>query len=190
MLSRQSNLREMELRLHAHSSHFVFCTSTREPKLSDSYTLYKSIGFPDDKKPHSHARKELKIASALPETVASIAVAATVVGTAATLLARRTKASNDFEVPANGCEECGGSGVCSECNGEGFILKKLSEESAAKARMTAKNDATRYTAGLPKKWSYCKKCNASRLCSSCSSSGQRERSIAVRTKFLSSTLDE
>ncbi|VFQ96575.1 unnamed protein product [Cuscuta campestris] len=180
----------MELRLNAHSSHFVFCTSTRESKFSDSYSFNKSIGFHYDKKSHSHAWKELKIASALPETVATFAVAATVVGTAATLLARRTKASNDVEVPTNRCEACGGSGVCSECKGEGFIMKKLSEESAEKARMTAKNDATRYTAGLPKKWSYCKKCNASRLCSSCSGSGQHERSIAVRAKFLSNTLDE
>lgn len=45
------------------------------------------------------------------------------------------------------CEDCGGSGICSECNGEGFVLKKLSEESAEKARLTAKNMATRYTAG-------------------------------------------
>ncbi|VFQ63822.1 unnamed protein product [Cuscuta campestris] len=178
----------MELRLNAHSSHFVFCTPTRESKFSYSYSFNKSIGFPYDKK--SHPWKELKIASALPETVATIAVAATVVGTAAALLARKTKASNDVEVPTNRCEECGGSGVCSECKGEGFIMKKLSEESAEKARMTAKNDATRYTAGLPKKWSYCKKCNASRLCSSCSGSGQQERFIAVRTKFLSNTLDE
>ncbi|RAL46070.1 hypothetical protein DM860_006224 [Cuscuta australis] len=136
----------MELRLNAHSSHFVFCTPTRESKFSYSYSFNKSIGFPYDKK--SHPWKELKIASALPETVATIAVAATVVGTAAALLARKTKASNDVEVPTNRCEECGGSGVCSECKGEGFIMKKLSEESAEKARMTAKNDATRYTAGM------------------------------------------
>lgn len=45
------------------------------------------------------------------------------------------------------CEDCGGSGICSECNGEGFLLKKLSEEGAEKARLASKNMATRYTAG-------------------------------------------
>lgn len=44
------------------------------------------------------------------------------------------------------CEECGGSGICPECKGEGFVLKKLSDESAERARLTAKNAATRYTA--------------------------------------------
>lgn len=45
------------------------------------------------------------------------------------------------------CEDCGGSGICSECNGEGFVLKKRSEEGAERARMLAKNMATRFTAG-------------------------------------------
>lgn len=49
--------------------------------------------------------------------------------------------------PSKLCEDCGGSGICAECNGEGFVLKKLTEESAVKARMAAKNMATRYTAG-------------------------------------------
>ena len=51
------------------------------------------------------------------------------------------------QVPLQTCEECGGSGICSECKGEGFVLKKLSDESAERARLTAKNMATRYTAG-------------------------------------------
>lgn len=55
--------------------------------------------------------------------------------------------------PLKVCEDCGGSGICSACNGEGFILKKLSEESADRARMTAKNMATRYTAGYA--WILC-----------------------------------
>lgn len=45
------------------------------------------------------------------------------------------------------CEVCGGSGICSECKGEGFVLKKLSDENAEKARLASKNMATRYTAG-------------------------------------------
>lgn len=45
------------------------------------------------------------------------------------------------------CEDCGGSGICIECKGEGFILKKRTDESADRARNTAKNMATRYTSG-------------------------------------------
>lgn len=52
-----------------------------------------------------------------------------------------------MQIPQKTCEDCGGSGICPECKGEGFVLKKLSEESAEKARLTAKNAATRYTAG-------------------------------------------
>lgn len=51
------------------------------------------------------------------------------------------------QVPEKTCEDCGGSGICSECKGEGFVLKRLSEDSAERARLTAKNMATRYTAG-------------------------------------------
>ncbi|KAE8655410.1 high affinity nitrate transporter 2.4-like [Hibiscus syriacus] len=74
------------------------------------------------------------------------------VGGAATFLVRRTKASDATEVPWRPCEDCVGSGICSECKGEGFVLKKMSEGSAERARLTAKNMATRYTVGLPKKW--------------------------------------
>ncbi|XP_038714890.1 uncharacterized protein LOC120008579 isoform X2 [Tripterygium wilfordii] len=112
------------------------------------------------------------VSSALPETAASIAIAATVVGAAATLLMRRTKASEANEIPLKICEDCSGSGICSECKGEGFVLKKLSEESAEKARLKSKNMATRFTAGLPKKWSYCTKCSAARSCSTCSGRGK------------------
>lgn len=52
-----------------------------------------------------------------------------------------------MQIPLKTCEDCGGSGICSECSGEGFVLKKLSEESAERARLSAKNMATRYTAG-------------------------------------------
>ena len=44
-------------------------------------------------------------------------------------------------------EACDGSGLCSSCNGEGFQLKTLSPEAAAKARANAQDAATRYTAG-------------------------------------------
>ncbi|CAA0841741.1 Unknown protein [Striga hermonthica] len=109
----------------------------------------------------------VRIIRSLPETAASIAVAAVIVGTAATFLAERTKASQVIEPPTKTCKDCGGSGVCSECNGEGFVLRRLSDESAEKARLMAKNMATRYTAGLPKKWSYCTKCSSARSCVTC-----------------------
>lgn len=118
------------------------------------------------------ASKAYKVSSALPETAASIAAAATIVGAVATLLVKRTKSSKESKALTKDCDDCGGSGICSECNGEGFMLKKLSGESAEKARMMAKNAATRYTAGLPKKWSYCTKCSSGRSCSSCGGTGK------------------
>ncbi|KAE8037788.1 hypothetical protein FH972_010350 [Carpinus fangiana] len=117
-------------------------------------------------------RKTSLVSSALPETAASVAIAATIVGAAATLLVRRTKASEVTELRLKECGDCAGSGICSECNGEGFVLKKLSEESAEKARMASKTLATRYTAGLPKKWSYCSKCSSARSCSTCGGRGK------------------
>ncbi|TYK21389.1 ty3-gypsy retroelement transposase [Cucumis melo var. makuwa] len=75
------------------------------------------------------------------------------------------------KVPLITCEDCGGSGLCSECKGEGFVLKKLSDENAERARLAAKNMATRFTAALPKKWSYCSKCSSARSCSTCGGSG-------------------
>ncbi|KAF6151269.1 hypothetical protein GIB67_002968 [Kingdonia uniflora] len=118
-------------------------------------------------------RKISTVSSALAETAASILVAATVVGAAATLLARNKEASEktDIENPSKPCEDCGGSGICAECKGEGFVVKRLSDERAQKARLSAKNAATRYTAGLPKKWSYCTKCSSARNCSTCGGSG-------------------
>ncbi|XP_057456100.1 uncharacterized protein LOC130747245 [Lotus japonicus] len=116
-------------------------------------------------------RRGLSVSSALPETAASVAVAATLVGAAATLLAKRSKASEPTQIQLKVCDDCGGSGICSACNGEGFMLRKRSDESAEKARVQAKNAATRFTAGLPKKWSYCTKCSSARNCSTCGGSG-------------------
>lgn len=51
------------------------------------------------------------------------------------------------QAPTRTCDACEGSGICSECKGEGFVVKRLSEESAERARLMSKNAATRYTAG-------------------------------------------
>ncbi|KAL2328572.1 hypothetical protein Fmac_021999 [Flemingia macrophylla] len=117
-------------------------------------------------------RRISTVSYALAETAASVAVAVTVVGAAATLLVKRSKTSESTQIQFKACVDCGGSGICSECKGEGFVLRKRSEESAEKARVQAKNMATRFTAGLPKKWSYCTKCSSGRSCSTCGGSGK------------------
>nr|XP_043608994.1 uncharacterized protein LOC122580914 [Erigeron canadensis] len=140
----------------------------KELKFKDYTMFYKSSFVSYPAKP-----KETLIPHGLPETAASVAVAATVVGAAATLLARRTKSIETAQsVPTRTCDDCGGSGICPECKGEGFVLKRMSDGSAEKARLNAKNMATRYTAGLPKKWSYCTKCLSARSCKSCDGSGK------------------
>ena len=51
-----------------------------------------------DAKSKEHRRKLSALSSALPETAASVVIAATVVGAAVTFLVRRTKASDATEV--------------------------------------------------------------------------------------------
>ncbi|XP_047311862.1 uncharacterized protein LOC124915228 [Impatiens glandulifera] len=138
-------------------------------KVQDGYTTYGMMNY------HSCFPVKSKssiVSSALLETVASVAIAATVVGTAASILIKRTKASEVNENPTRECEACGGSGICPSCKGEGFVVKRLTDENAEKARLNAKNMATRYTAALPKKWSYCSKCTSSRSCTTCDGSGK------------------
>ncbi|XP_022998903.1 uncharacterized protein LOC111493423 [Cucurbita maxima] len=143
----------------------------RDPKpINHGLRLFDSNPISADLKLQG-GRRTLTIASSLPETAASVAIAATVVGAAATFLSRRNKDSEAEEIPLRPCEDCGGSGLCSECKGEGFVLKKLSDENAERARLAAKNMATRFTAALPKKWSYCSKCSSARSCSTCGGTG-------------------
>jgi len=52
-----------------------------------------------------------------------------------------------LKIQFKACEDCGGSGICSECNGEGFVLRKRSGESSEMARVQAKKYANRFTAG-------------------------------------------
>ncbi|KAG9441781.1 hypothetical protein H6P81_017635 [Aristolochia fimbriata] len=133
----------------------------------------KSSHFPFHLRSQKVGRKNsVLISSSLQETAVTIGISAMVVGAAATIFVKTNKTSGTLETSTKVCEDCGGSGVCSVCNGEGFVLKKLSEESAQKARLAAKNAATRYTAGLPKKWTYCSRCSSSRSCSICGGSGR------------------
>uniref|UniRef100_A0A7N0SVX1 DUF7895 domain-containing protein n=1 Tax=Kalanchoe fedtschenkoi TaxID=63787 RepID=A0A7N0SVX1_KALFE len=126
-----------------------------------------------DMKCSTRRRRMLRVSSSLAESAISITIAAAVVGAAATVLVKRTNAANvGNEIPVRVCDACQGSGICPECKGEGFVLKRLSEQSTEKARLTAKNAATRYTAGLPKKWSYCSKCSSSRSCITCGGQGK------------------
>ncbi|XP_077221743.1 uncharacterized protein LOC143855499 [Tasmannia lanceolata] len=161
----------MELTLLAPSFPFLSKTiSNYKPKIQNaSGPAFWSSFY---SKSHEWRREKCMVSYALPETAASIVVATIVVGAAATVLLRRTKASETDESSLQICQDCGGSGICAECNGEGFVLKKLTEESAEKARMASKSMATRYTAGLPKKWSYCSKCSSARSCSTCGGRGK------------------
>ncbi|XP_031503096.1 uncharacterized protein LOC116266135 [Nymphaea colorata] len=111
-------------------------------------------------------------ARGVPETATAILVTVLAVGTGAAFVLGNRKASEFTESPSKPCEACGGSGLCAECNGEGYVLKRLGEATAEQARLNAKNMATRYTAGLPKKWSYCSKCSSARYCRVCDGRGQ------------------
>ncbi|KAL9240995.1 hypothetical protein vseg_015155 [Gypsophila vaccaria] len=133
------------------------------------HTSYRESMAP---KLQGHRRTMLRTSATLPETVVSVAVAATIVGAAATLLVKRTKESEKSQTPVKECEDCGGSGICSECKGEGFVLQKLSQERAERARKASNDAATRFTSGLPRKWSYCTKCSSGRSCSTCGGSGK------------------
>ncbi|KAJ3672166.1 hypothetical protein LUZ60_006887 [Juncus effusus] len=144
--------------------------STRPPP----FLISSGSNFRANNPPLRYHCKKSYVQSALPETAVSILVSSVVVGAAATLLAQRLKNSQNStkEETLKDCEECKGSGLCSECKGEGYVFKNISEENARKARMAAKNAATRYTAGLPTKWTYCTKCNSARTCRNCNGSGQ------------------
>ncbi|KAJ8437302.1 hypothetical protein Cgig2_006406 [Carnegiea gigantea] len=152
----------MELALHNWSSMFVsfsrgICKYQENREQEDMRNL---PGF-NGSKLLAYRRKVSRISSMLPEAVVSVAVAATVVGAAATILVKRAqeseKGTNQLKVetgqttptqtPVKVCEDCGGSGICPECKGEGFVVQKLPEENAERARMTSKNAATRYTSG-------------------------------------------
>lgn len=71
--------------------------TARELRLKDYSTFHRNSTHI----PFLTKLKDTLVPNGLPETAASIAVAATVVGAAATLLARRTKSIEKAEVYAN-----------------------------------------------------------------------------------------
>ncbi|KAH1225384.1 hypothetical protein GmHk_11G032293 [Glycine max] len=131
----------------SHSQTVILFCSVEPPCANSLLSSWRSSTTPDVKL-QLQRRRLSTVSSALAETAASMAVAVTVVGAAATLLVKRSKTSESSQIQFKACEDCGGSGICSECKGEGFVLRKRSDESAEKARVQAKNMATRFTAGL------------------------------------------
>uniref|UniRef100_A0A0D9WUG2 DUF7895 domain-containing protein n=1 Tax=Leersia perrieri TaxID=77586 RepID=A0A0D9WUG2_9ORYZ len=110
------------------------------------------------------------------ETAAACVAAVGVAATALSLLVGRAPAAageeqQQNEVNQQECSDCGGTGLCPRCKGEGFVFKQLPEDAATRARKAAKNMATRYTAGLPTKWTYCNRCSSTRSCTTCAGSG-------------------
>lgn len=130
----------------------------------------------------SRGRGHLPPPAALPDPQAAAALLLAAAGTvgAASLLLRSSSSGaasqqqqeREEQVEGEECPDCGGTGLCGRCKGEGFVFKQLSEETATRARKAAKNMATRYTSGLPTKWTYCNKCSSTRSCTTCGGSGR------------------
>ncbi|KAG0600193.1 hypothetical protein M758_11G014500 [Ceratodon purpureus] len=115
-------------------------------------------------------RRSRVVINAIPVAVPFVLTLA-VVGAAVVTLSKKEKLPTLLDNTRVECEECKGSGICPACNGDGFLLKTPSQEAAAKARANAKDAATRYTAGLAKKWSYCGTCSGGRGCPACDGRG-------------------
>ncbi|KAL2621845.1 hypothetical protein R1flu_002050 [Riccia fluitans] len=110
------------------------------------------------------------VTGAIPTEVTAVATLLAVAGSLYALLQMNKDKLETWQAKKN-CETCSGSGVCPTCSGEGFTTKNLSEEAVAKARANARDAATRYTAGLARKWNYCQTCQGARLCPDCQGRG-------------------
>ncbi|VAI52944.1 uncharacterized protein LOC119325566 [Triticum dicoccoides] len=135
----------------------------------------------------SPSARRLRRPRALPET-ALVAAGVAAAGVAAAVLLRGDRkaeqpAPTEKQEASEECSACGGSGLCPRCKGEGFVFKEVGEEAAGRARRAAKNMATRYTAGLPTKWTYCTRCSSTRSCTACDGSG----AVPVRAKTTTTT---
>ncbi|XP_047049500.1 uncharacterized protein LOC124654546 [Lolium rigidum] len=152
------------------------------PRLSPSSTRSSSCLIHTTstvtRRPPANARCRRSRPGALPDTAVLVAGVAAV-GVAATVLLRgdqkqQQAAPTEQEAgkkAEEACGACGGTGLCPRCKGEGFVFKEVAEETASKARRAAKNMATRYTAGLPTKWTYCNRCSSTRSCTACDGTG-------------------
>ncbi|KAM3297078.1 hypothetical protein ACQJBY_039113 [Aegilops geniculata] len=135
--------------------------------------------------------RRLGLPRALPDT-ALVAAGVAAAGVAAAVLLRGDRKTEqpaasteqgEKREASEECPACGGSGLCPRCKGEGFVFKEVGEEAAGRARRAAKNMATRYTAGLPTKWTYCNRCSSTRSCTACDGSG----AVPVRAKTTTTT---
>jgi hypothetical protein len=131
-------------------------TSRRTPPAA--YLLRVATASSTASSTRSRGRGHLPPPAALPDPQAAAALLLAAAGTvgAASLLLRSSSSSaasqqqrqeEQEQVEGEECPDCGGTGLCGRCKGEGFVFKQLSEETATKARKAAKNMATRYTAG-------------------------------------------
>ncbi|GAQ84178.1 hypothetical protein KFL_001790180 [Klebsormidium nitens] len=109
---------------------------------------------------------------AIPTAVSAVVVFGVVV-TAGIVLSNlpKEKVAETLGADKPRCDACGGSGICPVCQGEGFVNKELSPQEREKARARSTMAATRYTAGLARKWRYCVACNGSRGCTTCEGKG-------------------
>jgi hypothetical protein len=141
-------------------------------------------------------RRRLPPLAALPDPQSAAALLVVAAGTvgAASLLLRSTSSSSSAasqqqqqrqdeqeEVEGEECPDCGGTGLCGRCKGEGFVFKQLSDETATKARKAAKNMATRYTAG------YCTSSSSSSSSISSSNSILASSCISIYILYPSSS---
>ncbi|XP_002983999.2 uncharacterized protein LOC9644315 [Selaginella moellendorffii] len=118
-------------------------------------------------------RKRHRVIVAALEDVASGIAVLGIVGAASFALARLQKGAADQT--REDCGACSGTGLCPQCSGQGFVMKELLPDVAAKAKKSA-NAAKRNTAGLPNKWKYCVACSGSRTCLECQGRGWNLRS--------------
>ncbi|KAG6546498.1 hypothetical protein Mapa_012047 [Marchantia paleacea] len=148
------------------SNHGTICRAYGERKLSHK----ESSEIQGDGSYHKQDSRSSVVAGAIPSGVTAVATLLTIGGSLYALL-QLNKDKIEAWQSKKECQTCSGSGLCPTCDGEGFNLRNLSAEAAAKARANAKDAATRYTAGLAKKWNYCTNCQGARGCPDCQGRG-------------------
>ncbi|BFI18612.1 hypothetical protein MPTK1_6g17290 [Marchantia polymorpha subsp. ruderalis] len=170
-LWRTSPLVTRGLREERQSNHGTICRAYDERKLSHKESS-KFQGRPcqGDGSYLKQDTRSSVAAGAIPSGVTAVATLLTIGGSLYALLQLNKDKLETWQSKKE-CQTCSGSGLCPTCDGEGFNLRNLSSEAAAKARANAKDAATRYTAGLAKKWNYCTTCQGARGCPDCQGRG-------------------